>query len=888
MRGRQSRPLQAGLGLLLMLVSFPACAAQASEIGDGEAAFRAGRYEEAISILEKHLGSGDPRAVRGLARALAEVGRYGEAEQKLRSFGEAHPQSAESWNLLGEMLRHQGKLNEAEDAFQKAIAGGASDSLTAELNLAVLVFERGQYDEAMRRFDRFIDVYNQSRQLSSETLTAVASACRYLSREDPALRKDALKAFDEAIAADSTHPEPRVLLGELFLEAYNSSDAEETFNELLAANPLHPRGLYGMARVADFNGVAMALDYLEKALTVNPNLVPARAFRARILISHEDYPQARQEAEKALAVNPRSSEALAMLAAAALLSGDTAGFEQARRRALELNQKNADFFVELAEVSVQNRLYREAVEFARQAAELDPKSWQGFGQLGLNQLRLGEIEEGRKNLEASFAGDPYNVWIKNTLDLLDTFPDYRATASARFSVLVDRKESDLLGPYVAELAEEAYDALAERYGYRPPPPLRIEVFRSHADFSVRTVGLAGLGALGVCFGRVLALDSPSAREKGKFSWGSTLWHELAHAFTLGLTEHKIPRWLTEGLSVVEEHRARPGWGDDVSPDFLIAFKQGKLLPLQDLNDGFMRPRFPQQIAFSYFQASLICDLIERDHGFAAILALLDGYRQGKTTEELFRTVLVMELKSFDQKLSDYLNQRFGKALAALRAPSSERVEILSKEAVAARAGKDPQDFAAQLALGESLYKEKKLDEALPYLERARSLFPEYAGDDSPYLYLASIYKEKGELGKAAEELARFTSINESHYPAHLELADLLEKRGDRQGAAEALERAVYIWPLDMSLHTRLAELHAGLGHWPAAIRERRAVVALAPVDRAEALYQLARTHFLAGDRAAARREVLKALEVAPNFDKAQQLLLEIRGAPSSSRKGEGK
>jgi Tfp pilus assembly protein PilF len=53
------------------------------------------------------------------------------------------------------------------------------------------------------------------------------------------------------------------------------------------------------------------------------------------------------------------------------------------------------------------------------------------------------------------------------------------------------------------------------------------------------------------------------------------------------------------------------------------------------------------------------------------------------------------------------------------------------------------------------------------------------------------------------------------------------------------------------------------------------------VDRAEALYQLALAHHEAGDAAAARREVLNALEEAPNFEKAQTLLLTLRRAPAS-------
>jgi Tfp pilus assembly protein PilF len=79
-----------------------------------------------------------------------------------------------------------------------------------------------------------------------------------------------------------------------------------------------------------------------------------------------------------------------------------------------------------------------------------------------------------------------------------------------------------------------------------------------------------------------------------------------------------------------------------------------------------------------------------------------------------------------------------------------------------------------------------------------------------------------------------------------------------------------------ALHTRLAGLYTKLANKPKVVRERRALVALDPVDRAEALYQLALAYFEAGDRASARREVLRALEEAPNFEKAQELLLRLR------------
>ena len=131
---------------------------------------------------------------------------------------------------------------------------------------------------------------------------------------------------------------------------------------------------------------------------------------------------------------------------------------------------------------------------------------------------------------------------------------------------------------------------------------------SHADFSVRAVGLAGLGALGVAFGNVLAIDEPPARRPGDFSWASVLWHEFTHTITLGATDNRVPRWVSEGLSVYEERKARPGWGQNVSPAFLKAFEEKKLVPASRLNDGFVRPAYPQQVIFSYYEASLLCEI----------------------------------------------------------------------------------------------------------------------------------------------------------------------------------------------------------------------------------------------------------------------------------------
>jgi tetratricopeptide (TPR) repeat protein len=167
---------------------------------------------------------------------------------------------------------------------------------------------------------------------------------------------------------------------------------------------------------------------------------------------------------------------------------------------------------------------------------------------------------------------------------------------------------------------------------------------------------------------------------------------------------------------------------------------------------------------------------------------------------------------------------------------------------------------------------------LPYLQRATALFPGYADRGSPRELLAVAYRTLGDTARAIEELRALTNRNAGHYEGLLALADLLEATGDSQGAAEALDRSMYVYPLDAAVHRRLAEFAEALEDWPTTIRERRALVALRPVDRAEALYDLARAYFMGRDLDHARSTVLAALDIAPAYPQAQDLLLEIHEA----------
>ncbi len=735
------------------------------------------------------------------------------------------------------------------------LAIGQDPSRVAQAERAEAALRRGDRAEAQRLALTITRAYEREQsRWSSADRVAAARAYVVLGEHSAETLRRAVAAFDAATAADSANLDARLRLGDLFLAKYNAPDAREAYEGVLRLSPDHPAAMLGMAQVHAFEHRPDALDRAKRALARDPRLVDGHVMIAWSHLEAEAMDSALAAAGRALAVDSTATSAWAVVGAAAWLRSDTVGFNRTAATVRRFAPRSAAFHADIAEAAARQRRYADAVRLARDGVALDSLSAQALGVLGTNELRTGALEEGRTHLERAFALDPFHVWNKNTLDMLDELGTFRTTRHGRFELVTPPRETDLLTLYLAPLLIEAHEKLAARYGYAPPQPIRLELFNRHADFSVRTVGLAGLGALGVSFGSVLAMDAPSARPPGEFNWGSTAWHELTHAFTLGMSNHRVPRWLSEGLSVLEERRARPGWGADASPDFLSALGEGRVRPVSRLNDGFVRPAYTTEVQVSYYVASLVCEMIENERGPAPLVALLVAFRDGLDAPSATRRALGVSPEALDGQFAAWLRQRFPRA-------------------------RDLSEFVAAMKTGSDHMSLGRRDAARAAFAQAQQIFPEYAGEDGPAWHLAQLARAAGDLRGAVAQLSRITTRNETALAANRLEAELQDQLGNPGGAIVALERVIWIAPYDVAVHRRLAELAERGGDHARALRERRAIVALQPPDLLEARYQLARTLLQSGDRAAARREVLAVLEQAPGFEKAQLLLLEMRGQP---------
>jgi len=387
----------------------------------------------------------------------------------------------------------------------------------------------------------------------------------------------------------------------------------------------------------------------------------------------------------------------------------------------------------------------------------------------------------------------------------------------------------------------------------------LEVYPDHEDFAVRTTGMPGLGALGVTFGEVVAMDSPSARKPGEFNWGATLWHEMSHVFILSATNHRVPRWFTEGLAVHEEGERSPEWRNNPTPEVLIAIRDRKLLPVTKLDRGFVYPEDPSQVIVSYFQAGNICDFVKARWGEEKLLEMVHSYAQLQTTAQVIEKDLGLAPEEFDKQYLAWLDKKYGAEAAHV------------------------DDWRAKLKALVAAALRKQYDAVLQQGPAIVAMYPEYVGDANAYELMAEADKAKGDASAESVAFTEYEQAGGQAPEALKRLATLEENAGQPDRAAATLERVNYIYPLkDEDLHRRLGGLLYTQKQYDGAIREFGALVASGPLDKAGAQFNRAQAYFAAGQKDKAEECVLAALETAPGYRPAQKLLLELQQSPAKA------
>ncbi len=667
--------------------------------------------------------------------------------------------------------------------------------------------------------------------------------------------KAANDAFRAAAKTREKDPEVRVRWGRMLLDRFNRNDALDLFGEALKLTADDAPGLLGLALAASDAFDRRAIDFAVQATEKDPNLVEARELLAALHLEDVNFPKAADEARMALKLSPDALDAQALLGAIEILN-DRATIDPSSNAPLAAmlarSPAYGQGYARIAHWLVLNRRYADGISAFRRALALDPSLDRAKSELAINLMRVGQDAEARALLTECYEGGLRNAATVNSLRLLDTYAHFVTVKTPRAVIKLDPSESALLAPYVEREAERAISTYEKKYGFTLPGPVQLELYPNHEDFAVRTLGMPGLGALGVTFGLAVAMDSPSGRKPGEFHWASTLWHELSHVFALIATNHRVPRWFTEGLAVHEETATNPEWGDRLAPHIVQAIRDRKLLPISTLDRGFIRPAYPEQVVVSYFQAGRVCDYIQQRWGWAKLLEILNLFKRVQPTPAVIETALGMKAEQFDKQFLDWIAQEHATPVARfddfLKAVKQLKTDIVAK------------DDAAILKTTAAM----------------EAAYPEFVESGNAYEAAASAHLRMGQKEPARAALWNYVRRGGRSPEAIQSLATLEEAAGNVEKAVEVLERQLWIYPVkDEALHNRLGSLRASLNRWPGAAEEFAAVVAMKPADPAEAHFRLADAYKHTGRVDAAQEQVLLSLEAAPGYRPAQRLLLEL-------------
>jgi tetratricopeptide (TPR) repeat protein len=659
-------------------------------------------------------------------------------------------------------------------------------------------------------------------------------------------------AFRAATKQRAKDPAPRVRWGRMYLDHWQAADASDLFGEALKLQEDYPPALLGRALVAGENFEAQAIQFADRALAHDAKLYEAQELIARVTLEDNNPDKAAAAARKALEISPEALEAMAVLGTIDMLADKKE--TPWMMRALQVNPSYGAAYATAAHFFIINRRYEEGIALYRKALDLDPMLMKARSDMGVNLMRLGQEEEARKQLEQCYNAGYQDPETVNSLRLLDSYKDYVTFKTPTTILRLHKKEATLMRPYFQAELDRALATYEKKYKYKLAKPVQLEVYPNHEDFAVRTLGMPGLGALGVTFGYVVAMDSPSGRKPGQFHWASTMWHELSHVYVLEMTNHKVPRWFTEGLAVYEETgNGNKDWGDRLDPESINAIKTKKLLPIADLDRGFIHPSYPAQVTVSYFQGGKICNFIDQKWGYDKLVAMIHDFADNKTTVEVIEKELQLKPEEFDKQF-----------LAWLDADTKRPVDSFD-------------DWRKRIRLVSENAKGKEWDSVISEGEAIRDLYPDYVETGSVYEFLANAWTAKGDKAKAMAELARYADAGGREPQLLDQLASLQTERGQKREAAKTLDRLNMIYLGDDAAHQKLGDLDLDLGNAPGAIREYQAVLAGKPIDPAAAHYGLARAYLSAKRTADAREEVISALEAAPGFKPAQKLLLELNG-----------
>ncbi len=864
--------LWGGLGLFLAAV-LPSLGADLKEAREQ---FQLGNYAGCLASATNGLAHGEDREVLLLlqGQALLALGRYPEARTALTNALEQERWSVRLCWVAREALQANGET-EAADAMVDKIIRMVSQHPSDFRDAASLV---------------------------------VFGRAAVLRGADPKRVLDTV--FDSARKADPKEREVYLASGELALEKHDFALAAKRFEAGIKELPDDPDLHCGLARAYASTDAALMMTELESALTRNSNHVGSLLLMVDHAIDAEDFEGAGELLDRVSEVNPWKPQAWAYRSVLAHLQNHPNEEKSARNKALKYWATNPEVDYLIGLKLSQNYRFTEGATHQRQALEFREDYLPAKAQLAQDLLRLGDEAEGWRLVDQVQKADAYDAEAYNLATLHDAMRKFVVVTNGDFLVRMSPHEASLYGSAVLELLGQARSNLCAKYGFEPKRPTIVEVFPEQKDFAVRTFGMPGNpGYLGVCFGGLITANSPAAHAAHPVNWQAVLYHEFCHVVTLQLTRNKMPRWLSEGISVYEERQENPTWGEQMNPRYREMVLGEDFTPVSKLSGAFLSPRSSLHLQFAYYESSLVVEFLVQRFGMEKLKAVLHDLGDGMEINQAIEKNTV-SMAEFEGDFAAFARERADKLAPGLDFERPDKNEELASTAGANTnsvagprrrrmvmqddpetfnrwATAHPTNFYSLTEQGRQALADKRFEEAKPPLVKLIELYPDQTGEDCAYAMLAAAHRALKETNSELKVLTSWAQKDDEAADAYRRLMELDATAQDWQAVALNAHRFLAVNPLVTQGYLYLAQASEQLGQDRPAAQAYRALLELDPADPAETHYRLAKVLYRLKDPGA-RRQVLDALEEAPRYRAALKLLLEINSAGDQTSRNTSK
>ncbi|MBL9178281.1 MAG: tetratricopeptide repeat protein [Verrucomicrobiaceae bacterium] len=667
--------------------------------------------------------------------------------------------------------------------------------------------------------------------------------------------------------------------GHLALEKDDAKRAADVFRAGLKAHGEAADLRLGLAEAFRSSDREKAVENLTKALELNPHLHAAHLLRAELLIGGERFVEAEAALQQVLDLDEENSPAWALRAVVAhLFHADAKKFTAAREAALKRWDMNPAVDHIIGRCLSRAYRFAESAGHQRKALAFDPKYLPAKVQLCHDLLRLGEEDEAWKLASAIRTEDGYNTQAHNLGLLEKEMGGYVTKTFEDFILKMPKSDWPIYGTRALQLLREAKAVLAPKYGLELKRPVLVEFFGAQQDFAIRTFGaLGGQGMLGVCFGTVVTMNSPGSLAHGRNNWESTLWHEFCHVITLSVTKNRMPRWLSEGISVYEERQRDPAWGMPMDATFReMVLDEETLTPVSQLSGAFMNAKTQDHLMFAYYESSQVVEYLLERHGREKFQGILRDLAAGKRINAAIADN-TDDLDGIEKGFTKFIK---GKALAFgakadWEEPKPEDLNPFDEGSFASYLKEHPNNLPATRKYAQEMVRQKNWPEVLKMADALIRLLPEdFSAQGGHSLKVLALR----ELKRTDDETAVLRHIAENSSSAQSTFLRLIELDEPRQRWDEIKTNALRFMALNPFLATpqkALAKAAEALKDIPTAIAALERVLILDPGSAAQTHFKLAAL-LKETDATKAKRHLLDSLALAPRNREGLVMLREWR------------